>query len=174
MATNPGGPGATLLLKCSDEGCLVRGHNPEQVLIVLPAFFGDVTEWGKLATERRGAVQEAGHVLHVLIDPLVPEDDAALIAGVPPELLPPAEGPVPDWPRWAGRPPKRREQGDSYRWLCYQDGYRAAARHRGYRVVNKPVLPAQLQTYQDSLDRLAATATPMAWRPPPCGTRCGR
>ncbi|MER6903885.1 hypothetical protein ABT322_08865 [Streptomyces flaveolus] len=45
--------------------------------------------------------------------------------------------------------------------MCYQDGYRAAARHRGgYRIVNKPVLPAQLQPYQDSLDRLAATAVP--------------
>ncbi|MEU1084269.1 hypothetical protein ABZ368_29230 [Streptomyces sp. NPDC005908] len=105
------------------------------------------------------AATEAGHVLHVLIDPLVPDEDAALIAAVPPELLPPPEGPVPDRPLWAGRPPKRREQGDSYRWLCYQDGYRAAARHRGgYRIVNKPVLPAQLQPFQDSLDRLAATA----------------
>ncbi|MEU0853363.1 hypothetical protein ABZ387_36405 [Streptomyces flaveolus] len=107
------------------------------------------------------AATEAGHVLHVLIDPLVPDEDAALIASVPPELLPPPEGPVPDRPRWAGRPPKRREKGDSYRWLCYQDGYRAAARHRGgYRIVNKLVLPAQLQPYQDSLDRLAVTAVP--------------
>ncbi|MET8572977.1 hypothetical protein [Streptomyces sp. NPDC004783] len=45
--------------------------------------------------------------------------------------------------------------------MCYQDGYRAAARHRGgYRIVNKPVLPARLQPYQDSLDHLAATAVP--------------
>lgn len=68
------------------------------------------------------SVAQAQDVLPVLIDPLVPAEDAALIAGVPPELLPPAEGPVPDRPRWAGRPPKRREQGDSYRWLSYQAG----------------------------------------------------
>jgi hypothetical protein len=99
----------------------------------------------------------ADHVLRVLIDPLVPVEDAALIAGVPPELLPPSEGPVPDRPRWAGRPPKRREQGDSCRWLCYQDGYRAAARHRGgYRIVKKPVLPKELDPYQESLDRMTA------------------
>ncbi|MFF0213075.1 hypothetical protein ACWDMR_29635 [Streptomyces althioticus] len=46
------------------------------------------------------AATEAGHVLHVLIDPLVPDEDAALIAAVPPELLPPPEGPVPDRPLW--------------------------------------------------------------------------
>ncbi|MET9134752.1 hypothetical protein [Streptomyces antibioticus] len=42
--------------------------------------------------------------LHVLIDPLVPAEDAELIASVPPELLPPPEGPVADRPAWAGRP----------------------------------------------------------------------
>ncbi|MEW2078128.1 hypothetical protein AB0941_31790 [Streptomyces sp. NPDC013433] len=102
-------------------------------------------------------MSQADHVLHVLIDPLVSAEDAALIASVPPELLPPPEGPVPDRPKWAGRPPKRREQGDSYRWLCYRDGYRAAARHRGgYRVVKKPVLWRELEPYQESLDRLTA------------------
>ncbi|MGW1037393.1 hypothetical protein ACWD4Z_35030 [Streptomyces antibioticus] len=103
-------------------------------------------------------MSHAKDVLHVLIDPLVPAEDAALIAGVPPELLPPPEGPVPDRPGWAGRPPKRRERGDSYRWLCYQDGYRAAARHRGgYRIVAAPSLTQELKPYQDSLDTLAAT-----------------
>ncbi|MET9104788.1 hypothetical protein [Streptomyces antibioticus] len=87
----------------------------------------------------------------------MPAEDAELIASVPPELLPPPEGPVADRPVWAGRPPKRRERGDSYRWLCYQDGYRAAARHRGgYRIVSKPALPEELSPYQKSLDRLAA------------------
>ncbi|MGW1328111.1 hypothetical protein ACWD64_36975 [Streptomyces antibioticus] len=103
-------------------------------------------------------MSHAKDVLHVLIDPLVPAEDAALIAGVPPELLPPPEGPVADRPGWAGRPPKRRERGDSYRWLCYQDGYRAAARHRGgYRIIAAPPLTQELKPYQDTLDTLAAT-----------------
>lgn len=86
----------------------------------------------------------------------MPAEDAALIAGVPPELLPPPEGPVADKPRWAGRPPKRRERGDSYRWLCYQDGYQAAARHRsGYPILKQAPLPEQLKPYQESLDHLA-------------------
>lgn len=109
------------------------------------------------APQDAAAVSQADDVLHVVIDPLVPAEDAALIAGVPPELLPPPEGPVPDRPRWAGRPPKRREQGDSYRWLSYQDGYRAAARHRGaYRIVKKPPRSQQWEPYQEILDRLMA------------------
>ncbi|MGP4049339.1 hypothetical protein [Streptomyces sp. 2A115] len=51
-------------------------------------------------------MSQTDRVLHVLIDPLVPAEDTALITSVPPALLPPSEGPVPDRPRQAGRPPQ--------------------------------------------------------------------
>lgn len=95
----------------------------------------------------------------VIVDRSVPARDAELIAGVPPELLPEPTGPVPDRPAWAGRPPRRFERGDSYRWLQYKDGYRAAARHRGrYRIEPLAPLSAQLQPLQDRMDAVLAVA----------------
>jgi len=74
-----------------------------------------------------------------VVDPDVPDDIARLILTVPAELLPdPLAMDLPERAAWAGKPPRRRKDGDSWRWLQYRDGWTAARLHRGGYVVLPP------------------------------------
>ncbi|MFJ5122321.1 hypothetical protein [Kitasatospora sp. NPDC088548] len=78
------------------------------------------------------------------LDPELPHDVAQLIAAVPPELLPhPLANDLTERAAWAGPAPKRRKDGDSYRWLRYGAGWAAARAHRGrYAVLPADDAPA--------------------------------
>ncbi|WEH37815.1 hypothetical protein PZB75_30910 (plasmid) [Streptomyces sp. AM 4-1-1] len=96
----------------------------------------------------------------VIIEPSVPASQAALIAGVPPELLPPAHGDVPARPAWAGKRPGLFDRGESYRWLCYREGYAAAVTWRGrYRVEEVRELPDDLKALQARIDAVVEAGT---------------
>ena len=74
-----------------------------------------------------------------VVDPDVPDDIARLILTVPAELLPdPLAMDLPERAAWAGKPPRRRKDGDSWRWLQYRNGWTAARLHRGRYVVLPP------------------------------------
>ena len=96
----------------------------------------------------------------VTIDPSVPASQAALIAGVPPELLPPAHGDVPARPAWAGKRPGLFDRGESYRWLCYREGYAAAVTYRGrYQVEEVRELPDDLKPLQARIAAVTEAGT---------------
>ena len=86
-----------------------------------------------------------------VVDPDLPDDVARLILAVPAELLPdPLALDLPERAVWAGSPPRRRKDGDSYRWLRYRDGWTAARLHRGSYAVLPP------STALDGSEELAA------------------
>lgn len=95
----------------------------------------------------------------VVVDPDLPEDIARLILTVPADLLPdPLAADLPERAAWAGAPPKKRGDGDSYRWLRYGAGWDAARFHRGGYVVLPPSASPDIASELAARIRQAAEA----------------